>query len=486
MADAPQDPEQTGAETEATTAAETAPARPRRKRRGIVTVLFVLATVIGIFAIAALWVNRQVLNTDNWTDTSAKMLADPTIRATLAAYMVDEIFDNVDVQGQLEEALPGRTKALAGPAAAGLRDLADRAAPQVLAKPRVQQAWEQANRVAHTQLLKVLEDRGKFVSTGGGDVVLNLRTLIDEMALQLGVSSQVASVRQRLQGLPPSAKRTLQQKLGLETLPNSAGQITILHSDELETAQKATKAVKGLAVVLTALMLILFALAVFLASGWRRVALRTTGWCFFGVGLVVLIGRRIGGDQLVNALVPSTSVRPAVHIAWETGTALLYAIAVAAMIYGIMLVLAAWLAGPTRPAVAVRRALAPSLEHRIVTVYGVAAILFLLFILWGPTPATRKVWGVAIIGVLVALGVWMLREQTKEEFPDAQKGDTMARLRGSWNSMQAKRAARKTGAPQLAASSRVDELERLTALHDRGVLDDTEFARQKTLILEGG
>src|SRR6185437_985188 len=172
--------------------------------------------------------------------------------------------------------------------------------------------------------------------------------------------------------------------------------------------------------------------------------------CFIGVCLAVLIGRRVGGDALVNALVSSTSVRPAVHIAWETGTSLLYAIAAASVIYGIALVLAAWLAGPTRPAVAVRRALAPSLADRVWTVYGVVAILLLLLILWGPTPAMRTWWGVLIITALVVLGVELLRRHTAREFPDAHAGDTMARLR-AWYA--ARRSGRAAGTDGLGTAS---------------------------------
>src|SRR5690348_54797 len=101
MSDTPQ--AAPGTDTDVTTSAAPTTGRAPRRRRGIVSALIVLATIVGVLAVAALWVNRQVLNTENWTTTSSKMLADPTIRNTLAAYMVDQIFENVDVAGQLEQ-----------------------------------------------------------------------------------------------------------------------------------------------------------------------------------------------------------------------------------------------------------------------------------------------------------------------------------------------------------------------------------------------
>ena len=48
----------------------------KRARRFLVPVLLVLATVIGIPAAFAVWVNRQALNTHNLSATSGKVLED--------------------------------------------------------------------------------------------------------------------------------------------------------------------------------------------------------------------------------------------------------------------------------------------------------------------------------------------------------------------------------------------------------------------------
>ena len=70
---------------------------------------------------------------------------------------------------------------------------------------------------------------------------------------------------------------------------------------------------KSLAIVLPALAILLFALAIWLARGRRRQALRTAGWCFVVVGVLLLLVRRVGGNEIVDSLVKVPSNEAAVH-----------------------------------------------------------------------------------------------------------------------------------------------------------------------------
>ena len=101
--------------------------------------------------------------------------------------------------------------------------------------------------------------------------------------------------------------------------------------------------------------------------------------------------RRVAGDAVVNGLVKIPSNKPAAHEVWNIGTSLLRDIAVAMIAYGIVIVASAWLAGPTRPATEIRKALAPSLRDSPAVAYSTVGGLLLLLVLIGPTPAFRNI-----------------------------------------------------------------------------------------------
>jgi hypothetical protein len=464
---------------------------PRRAHRVLVPILLALASLALFTGAFAVWVNRQALNTDNWNTTSSELLADEQIQAALGPYLVDQLFTTADVTGAIQQRLPSDLQVLAGPASGGLRQLAERAAPELLARPRVQDAWVTANTAAHQRLLRIINGGGPVVSTSGGEVTLDLNKLVNQLAADLGVSGQVAAAQAKLQGAAGAqAKAQLQQRLKI-TVPSTSGRLVIMRSGQLKTAQDVGGAVKGLAIVLPALAIVLFALAIWLARGRRRQALRTAGWCFVVVGALLLLVRRVGGDAIVDSLVKVPSNEPAVHQAWMIATSLLFAIAVALIAYGVVFALAAWLGGPTRAAQFVRKLAAPELRESPGVVYAAAGGLLLALVFWGPTPAFRQLAWILLFAALLALGVTVLRRQTAVEFPAVQRGDAMRELRERRQAAKARKSA--TGARAAAqavptapvSSQAIADLERLVTLHDSGKLSDTEFAAAKTWVMNG-
>lgn len=465
-------------------AARSGVAAVRRRRRILVPTLLTIGVIIGFFACFAVWVNRQVLDTNNFVNTSGELLANEEVQAALSTYAVNELFRTVNVAQELRSGLPTQLQGLAGPASAGLRTLAERAVPKLLATAAVQEQWRRANRVAHAELIHILNGGSKTLSTKNGVVSLNLHELVTQLAAQLGVQEQLESARAKLQssGGAAKAREVAKEQLGV-TLPSTTGQLVIMRSNQLKTAQDIVKAIRGLAIVLPLVAIALFALAIWLDKGRRRRTLRTTGWCFFGIGVLLLLGRRVGGDAIVNSLVKVPANKPAAHEVWSIATGLLYATAIAMVLYGLVIVFAAWLAGPTRPAVGVRRALAPWVREHEIPSYLFAEAILLLVVLWGPTPATREVLPVIGFAVLILFAVWIFRRETRREFPDTQPGETMARVRAWYAHMRARRAAPHALAAGTDNGSQLEALERLANLHDRGALTDEEFASEKRRLM---
>ena len=300
----------------------------------------------------------------------------------------------------------------------------------MLATAPVQNAWRVANRTAQIQLVHILNGGNRSITTNNGVVTLQLHSILVQLAEQLGLKSQLASVESKIgSSNVETARGVASEKLGVN-LPKTSGGIVILRSSQLKTAQNIVKAIKGLSIVLPVIALLLFLLAVYLAEGWRRLALRTSGWCLVAIGLITVLARHILNNVIVDQLVHAPANQPAAHRAFSIGTSLLLDLALAMITYGLLVVIAAWLAGATRPAVRVRRIVAPSLREHASYVYGGAALVLLLVVLWGPLPSTREPFAIAGLAILLALGLYGLREMTVREFPDAPLGESSQAVRG--------------------------------------------------------
>jgi hypothetical protein len=441
---------------------------PVSKRRTVPIIILILATLIAAVSVIALWVKRQALETDTWVETSTELLEDKAIQDALADFVVNTIYENVDVQGEIASALPPRAQLLAGPISGGLRQVATRATEEALEQEKVQGLWEDANRVAHERLLALIEDEGEFLSTTDGEVTLDLTSLVSDVAANVGIGGDVAS-----------------------KLPEGAAHIEILHSDELEAAQKGVKLLKTLAWFLTALALVLYAVAIWSARGWRREMLRAVGFSFIAIGVIDLLARNAGGDAVVGSLSEASTADTAVLHAWEIGTSLLKETAESLIIYGLVMVFAAWLAGPSKVSTSMRYALTPYLRQPKYAYMTLAGILILLF-WWNPVVATSRLLPSLVLVLVLAIGIEALRRQMIREFPDhvstgTPEGIAQAladRMRESRERRVAGRAAPSAAVPgALSGASRVEELERLAKLHQSGVLTDDELAAEKARVL---
>lgn len=247
----------------------------------------------------AVWIDRLALDTDTWVATSDELLQDDEVRAALAATLTDTLYSSVDVAERLEAVLPPAGQPLAGPAAAGLREFAERRANVFLARPRVVAAWSAANRASHRQFVRIVEDRSAVVQSEDGNVVLLLRLLLADLAEQVGVGNVEAR------------------------LPANAGTIVVMEADQLDAIQQLVRILDLMASWLWAVALACWALAVYLSPGRRLKTLRGVAFGLLFVGLAVLAILRVGGNFVVDSLVSVPSNEPAAANVFDILTATL-------------------------------------------------------------------------------------------------------------------------------------------------------------------
>jgi hypothetical protein len=414
-----------------------APAPLSKKRRILIWTLVVLATVLALVSILTTWVNRQILDNSAWNKATTQIIEDPQVQSSIATYTVNQLYENINVAQALANRLPPTLQPLAPTLAGALQQPATRAVTGALTRPRIEQLFIQVSSIAHQKLVNVLENKtGYGISTGSGDVTLDLHQFVVEIGTELGI--------------PQDA---------LAKLPNKAGTITLMRSDQLSAAQTGIQAVHVLSVWLLVAVLALYGIAIWLARGARRATLRNAGLGLALVGLLVLVIRTLLGNYLVSSLA-SPGYEHSTHRLWLIGTSILGQVGSATLLYGLIAAFGAILAGPTRIATRLRGWVAPVLNEQPAVAWGAVAFLYLLAILWGGTHALRVWWGILLLGGLIAFGLVALRRETMREFP-----------------------AGAAAVPAAAGVSATDELERLTALHKAGVINDDEFAAAKKTAL---
>jgi hypothetical protein len=458
-----------------------------RPHKGWVRFLTVLVGLLTILAILSTWVDRQIFDSEEWGNTSLEMLQDPAIQEQVATFAVDELYANVDVDTELKEILPGDLKSLSGVAAGGLRQVADQGAQRALNNQAVQDIWERANVAANETLVAIIEDDGEVLRTSGGKVTLELQPLIVEIADQVGLGQQAK-----------------------DNIPASVGEIEIVDSDQLSSVQQVATLIQGTALITALLALALIGLAVYLSPGYRWLTLLWLAGALIFAALLVLILRSVLGGMLVPELA-TPEVEPAADAAYGIATGLLRSIAMSVIWGALLLIPLSWLVSPAKSAESTRAFLAAPFGSYPGATFALLGLIALIFLLMGAGDQREFLVRLMVV-ILAGIGSYFFRRRLVEAYPDASMGSLSEfgeRSREKAEQFWAKRPkslqGRKDGADAAAPDSgsadtevlatspsddpdtaRLDQLDRLAQMRDRGVLTDEEFAEEKRRIMGDG
>jgi hypothetical protein len=435
--------------------------RSPRPHPRLVKWLVTIASLLTVFVIFSVWVERQLLNTDDWVHTSGNLLHNKKVQDALGVYAVTEFYGAVNVSNELQKVLPGDLKKLSGPAASGLQTVAEKGVPAILATSKFQDLWEHANQIAHEKLVAVIEGKSDVIRTShGGQVTLNLRPLVVDVANSYGIGGIA------------------------DKIPHSVGQLHILKADEISTAREVANGIRGFALIGSILVLLLFAVAIYLSPGFRWVTLLGIGIGLILAAIGTLILREVAGNVVVRELA-ATPARGAGDATWSIGTSLWRSIATTVMLFGGAFIVAGWLGSPSKSAAAVRRFLTPVLRDQLLVVGAVFAIVSLVFLL-DAVGGTRAVLTRLILIGFAGFGIVYLRRHAITESPEAQMPDVPASLRGGMDSVRgwfSRRAEGRAPRPADPEDRKLERLERLAELRERGALTKKEFDEEKKALL---
>jgi len=305
------------------------------KGRGVTAiVLIVIASLLLPFAGLTVWVRNMMLSTDRYTTTICPIAKDPVVQQAVATKVSLAVANELDIAKRAKAALPPKAEFLAGPIATGATELVDKATLKIVQSSQFQTLWEQANKRAHDQLVGALTGRDvKHLKNDDGKVVLELGPLAVKGAQQLeriGV------------GLPSNVDVTRMNV-----------RFVLIDSADLKSVQTYTKILDKLAWLLPILAILLYAIAIAIAPK-KRVAVARTG-----IGITIAMVVAVVGYGLIRTLYLDSLPGPGKHeagaIIYDTVTRYVQRGFRILLVVGVLIWLIAWLAGPSRPAVAVRR-----------------------------------------------------------------------------------------------------------------------------------
>ena len=274
--------------------------RAARRRSVLAGISLVLACIAILLATVAVWAHQVAFNTDRFTALASSALDDPDVIDPLATRISMQVVTALDVQTRLENVLPDRVSAIAGPVTLALQDGLTRRLQTLLAEPRMQQALTRTLSFAHTRLMNLLRGQAPAVTDVNGQVVIEVypALLVALQELQTaGIIGPDVQIPDPATAEPPGVIRgVLENRLGV-TLPADFGTVPIMSVEQLQTAQTVVKAFDVVVIVLIVLAIVLAALALWLAANRRRMVV------YLALGTIVaFVLARLFTNAATNAL----------------------------------------------------------------------------------------------------------------------------------------------------------------------------------------
>ncbi|GAB7005719.1 hypothetical protein JCM18899A_31920 [Nocardioides sp. AN3] len=323
----------------------TPPTRTGWWRTAVATVLIVLMAILAPLAVVARWAHDEISDTDRYVSTVAPLAHDPAVQKAVADRITAEILSRLQIDQVTDQAVTALSdqglppvaatslQALKGPLVNAVEGFVSRQVTALVQSDAFAQAWEAANRQAHTQLVAVLTGKdSNLVKVDNGVVSVSLATVIE-------------AVKQRL----VDRGFTL-----AERIPEVQAQFTILQSSDLQNAQTGFRVLSALNLVLPALALLCLVGAVLVGRSRRRTLVAAA---LALAGSMLLLGLALNAFRAVYLdAIPADQLPPdAAAAIYDTLAWFIRLNLRAILVLSLAVAFIAWVAGPGRTAVAVRR-----------------------------------------------------------------------------------------------------------------------------------
>ncbi|WP_234443768.1 hypothetical protein [Streptomyces sp. NRRL B-24484] len=316
-----------------------------RWRTSGAVVLIVIASLLSILSVMAVWTANFVGDTDRYVQTVAPLATEPDVQDAITNRVTTVVLDQIDVnalvkqlsdtaaQQGVPENLSNLIGNLSGPIKSGLTDLVSSTVHKVVTSDQFATLWVDANRLIHSTLDKALTGKG------GGTVKL------ENNQVSIDLAPVIAKVKTQLvdSGLSVASK-----------IPDVHTNFVIFSSKDVGKIRTYFRLLEIMGNWLPILTVIVAAGGVFLAVNRRRALIGAAigiALAMLLIGVVLTIFRAYYLDHL-----PPGANQAAAGTVYDTLIRFMRASIRAIGAVAVVTAVGAFLIGPSKPAVAVRTA----------------------------------------------------------------------------------------------------------------------------------
>ncbi len=314
-------------------------------RRVVVLLCLVLVAVLSPLAVVATWARDEVSDTDQFVDTMSPLARDRAVQDAVIDRISTEILSRLDVEAVTDEAVQALTdrgvpprvaaslEALGAPLAQGVEGFVRGQVTELVRSDEFAEAWDDATRQAHSQMVAVLTGEGNdAVEVEGNTVRLQLAVIIDAVKARLVDSGFTLA----------------------ERLPPVSAEFTVFRSSDITKAQSAFRLLEAAARILPVLTLLLLVVAVLIAPRRRRtlvVGALVVAASMMALGAALTIFRGVYLDAVPSDQLPAD----AAAVIYDTLVRYLRQSLRTVLVLALLTAVVGWVIGATGPARSLRR-----------------------------------------------------------------------------------------------------------------------------------
>ena len=162
-----------------------------------VVVLIIIGGILSVPGTIGLWVEREIVDEDNFVGTVNEALEDEAVRTVLAERLTDAVMERLeirrrigdglaDIQSQRREDAPGDLVLLEGPLTLAARNVIFEVSFRVVDSELVAEVRDVSLRAVHRVVTAIVNNDQKLLGTVGDTLVLDLRPLLEEIVREIG------------------------------------------------------------------------------------------------------------------------------------------------------------------------------------------------------------------------------------------------------------------------------------------------------------